>query len=311
MKQNFSTKLASFVLKKLFPRRSELDAFLNDQMGMNLFVPPGHFYSPIPDLDYVQRHEDKIFGPNSEQALGVDLRKEAQFSLLQTFKTYYDELPFADEKKDGLRYYYNNPAYSYSDAIFLYCMIRHSKPRRIIEVGSGFSSCAILDANELHFGNSIHTTFVEPYPDLLLGLLKDGDRERINLISKNLQEVDLGIFESLESGDVLFIDSSHVVKVFSDVNYLFSEILPRLANGVYIHFHDIFYPFEYPKRWVDENRAWNELYFLKAFLQYNSAFQVVIHNRYLEFVYQDYFKQHMPLCMKNMGASIWLMKGTP
>ncbi|GAB4500237.1 MAG: class I SAM-dependent methyltransferase [Anaerolineales bacterium] len=311
MKQNLSNKLASFLLKHLFSRQSELEAFLLDQLDIKLFVPPGHFYSPIPSLDYVRQHEDQIFGPASEYPLGIDLRKEDQFSLLQTFKNYYDELPFADEKKGTLRYYYNNPAYSYSDAFFLYSMIRHVRPRKIIEVGSGYSSCIMLDVNELYFENSIDVTFVEPYPELLLSLIKERDRDRINLISKNLQEIDLGMFETLTAGDILFIDSSHVVKIFSDVNYLLSEILPRLANGVYIHFHDIFYPFEYPKRWIYENRAWNELYFLKAFLQYNSIFQIIIHNRYLEFVYKDYFEQQMPLCTKNLGASIWLRKNNP
>ena len=308
MKPKLSNQLASLLLRNLFSSESELEAFLLDQLDMKLFVPPGHFYSPIPSLDYVRQHEDRIFGPASEAPLGVDFRKEEQFSLLQTFKTYYDELPFSDNKKSALRYYYNNPAYSYSDAFFLYSMIRHARPRKIIEVGSGYSSCIMLDVNELYFENSIDVTLVEPYPDLLLSLMKDGDRDRVNLIAKNLQEIELDIFENLSAGDILFVDSSHVVKIFSDVNYLLSEILPRLANGVYIHFHDIFYPFEYPKRWIYENRAWNELYFLRAFLQYNSTFQIVIHNRYLEFVHKDYFEQQMPLCMKKLGASIWLRK---
>ena len=123
-------------------------------------------------------------------------------------------------------------------------MIRHIEPNRIIEVGSGFSSCLILDTNDLHFDGRIATTFIEPYPELLKSLVAEGDESASTLLPVRLQDVDLSVFEELNRGDILFIDSTHVSKIDSDVNYLFFEILPRLSSGVYIHFHDIFYPFE-------------------------------------------------------------------
>lgn len=108
-------------------------------------MPPGHFYSPIPSLDEVKDREEIIFNKSSEKIPGIDLNKEEQIRLFDGFKGYYNDLPFKAHKADGLRYFFENPAYSYSDAIFLYCMIRHAKPKRIIEVGSGYSSCVILD----------------------------------------------------------------------------------------------------------------------------------------------------------------------
>jgi hypothetical protein len=218
-------------------------------------------------------------------------------------------MPFQPEKCEGLRYYFENPAYSYSDAILLHCMIRFLKPKRIIEVGSGFSSCMILDTNELFFAGSIVTTFIEPYPELLLSLIKDKDKSKIKTIPSRLQEVDLGEFEALQANDILFIDSTHVSKINSDVNCIFFDILPRLSSGVHVHFHDIFFPFEYPKDWVYEGRAWNEAYLLRAFLQYNSAFRVVLMNTFMEYFNESFFQQKMPLCLRNTGGSIWIRKG--
>jgi hypothetical protein len=115
-------------------------------------------------------------------------------------------------------------------------------------------------------------------------------------------------FDVLMESDVLFVDSSHVVKVGSDVLDLFFRILPRLKSGVYIHFHDIFHPFEYPKEWIINGKAWNEAYLLRAFLQYNDSFEIVFFNTFLEFFHPGRFHRDMPLCMKNPGGSIWLRK---
>ena len=178
----------------------------------------------------------------------------------------------------------------------------------MIEVGSGYSSCVTLDTNALHFQNQIARTFIEPYPDLLHSLLQPGDRARIEIIDRGLQDVALSRFHALEANDILFIDSTHVAKTGSDVNYIFAEILPTLRPGVYIHFHDIFYPFEYPKAWVFEGRAWTEAYLLRAFLTCNREFEIVLFNTFLERFHRPYFLQHMPLCLLNEGGSIWLRR---
>ena len=162
---------------------------------------------------------------------------------MERFADYYRELPFKDQKQQDMRYYFENGSYSYSDAIVLYCMIRHVAPKRIVEVGSGYSSCLMIDTNERYFNNQIRLTFVEPYPDLLLSITSHEDRERFELRKERLQDAGLELFRALEAGDILFIDSTHVSKINSDVNHIFFGILPCLNSGVYIHFHDIFYPF--------------------------------------------------------------------
>lgn len=272
------------------------------------FAPPGHFYSPIPSLIEVGRDAERLFGIRDRTLIGIELAEDRQLALLASFVEYYKELTFCPEPTDGLRYYYENPAYSYSDAILLHCMIRHARPSRIVEVGSGFSSCMILDTNDLHFGGGIETTFIEPYPELLKSLLKKDDFSRTRIIAERLQDVDISEFKRLESGDILFVDSTHVSKIGSDVNRIMFEILPQLANGVYVHVHDIFYPFEYPQPWIEEGRAWNESYLLRAFLQFNHEFEIVLMNTFMEHFHEEFFTTHMPLCLKNRGGSIWLRR---
>jgi hypothetical protein len=273
-----------------------------------LYVPLGHFFSPLPSLEEIRNDESRIFGKVPDQILGVDLNEKEQLSLLQELARFYHEMPFQAEKTPGLRYYFENEAYSYGDGILLYSMIRHLEPDRIIEIGSGFSSCLILDTNDLFFNGGIATTFIEPYPQLLKSLISAEDESSSTLMPVRLQDVDLSVFEALGRGDILFIDSTHVSKIDSDVNYLFFELLPRLSSGVYIHFHDIFYPFEYPKWWVYEGRGWNEAYILRAFLQYNKEFSMILMNTFLRKYHADFFQTQMPLCFKKMGGSIWIMK---
>jgi predicted O-methyltransferase YrrM len=281
---------------------------LTQQYQKGEFVPPGHFYSAIPSLEEVDRDKSKIFGNIPRIIPAVELHESRQLELLKSFIDYYQSMPFTPHKTEGLRYYFENPAYSYSDAIFLHCMLRHVKPKKIIEIGSGFSSCVTLDTDELFLGGSLEVTFIEPYPDLLRSLIKAEDNNKIKIIPKRLQDVELCEFEALKENDVLFIDSTHVSKINSDVNRIFFEILPILSPGVYIHFHDVFFPFEYPMSWVYEGRAWNEIYMLRAFLQNNSKFKVVLMNTFMEHFYKPFFQEKMPLCLKNPGGSIWIRK---
>lgn len=272
-------------------------------------VPPGHFHSPIPSMDEIRLNEDKIFGSFPTEIPAIDLNAEEQKALLDKLSVYYDEQPFTPHKKEGLRYYFENPSYSYSDAIFLYCIIRYVRPKRIIEIGSGYSSCVILDTNELFFNNAISCTFIDPFPRLLLSLIRDDDKDKIKIIQKKLQDIPIEEFSALSNGDILFIDSTHISKVNSDVNYALFEILPSLKSGTYIHFHDIFYPFEYPKEWIYAGWAFNEAYLLRAFLQYNRSFKIQLFNTFLEQAYcREKIRREIPLCLKNEGGSIWLKK---
>ena len=281
---------------------------LEERKETHLGIPAGHYYSPIPSKKELKAREAAIWGPHPKALPAINMNEEAQITLLKAFAPYYRELPFAAQKTPGRRYFFENEFYSYSDAIFLYSMIRHLQPQKIIEVGSGYSSAVTLDTNELFFDNAIQCTFIEPYPDRLLALLPNADKQQVKLFRQDLQDIDLALFSDLAANDILFIDTTHVSKTGSDVNQLYFEVFPRLKSGVYIHIHDIFYPFEYPKHWVYEGRAWNEDYLLRAFLEYNDAFEIIIHNDFLAQLHRPLLAELMPLCLKNTGASIWLRK---
>ena len=298
------------ILGKPYVQREELRSVVD-----RLWEPPGHFYSPIPNLADVERRRHVVFSRPSELA-GIDLRPDDQLALLERIAPFYSEQPFGESPGAGLRYGFENPAFGYCDALVWHCMLRHLKPRRVIEVGSGYSSCVLLDTNATFFDWGISCTFIEPYPDLLYSLMHAGDRQRVDVVVSNLQNVPLDRFLELEAGDVLFIDSSHVTKTDSDVNYAFFEILPRLAPGVVVHVHDILYPFEYPAEWVFQGRAWNEAYLLRAFLLFNARFEITLWNSWLEHARRSELGAVMPLALRvprqsmigSSAQSIWLRR---
>jgi len=205
----------------------------------------GHFYSPIVSKVDLDSYENALWSKNPPEKIpGIELQPEQQKKLLVELSKYYDDLPFTKEKSDKNRYCYNNGTYSYTDGIVLYSMIRHFKPERIIEIGSGYSSALMLDTRE-KFHPKINLTFIEPYPQLLYSLFKEDDKKNCTVFDSGVQSVAIEEFKKLRANDILFIDSSHVSKTGSDVNYELFEILPNLASGVIIHIHDMFFPFEF------------------------------------------------------------------
>lgn len=271
--------------------------------------PPGHFYSPIPDFREVERKASRIFDRRIRPLEGIDVHDGVQLALFEQLKTYYPTLPFTDAASAGLRYYYANSYFGHADAIILACMIRHLRPARIIEIGSGFSSAVMLDVNDCFLQGEARITFIEPDAKRLRKLLREGEIGKINLIEKALEDVDASLFQELGAGDILFIDSTHVAKIGSDVNRLFFEVLPALPPGVWIHVHDIFYPFEYPKSWVlGQRRAWNEAYLLRAFLTCNDSFHIMYWNDYFTLAHRDLLAKDMPQALQNTGGSIWLKR---
>ncbi len=270
------------------------------------FVPAGHFYSAVPS----QRERDAYLSDASTapQTLpAIDLRVEQQLTLMSTLAEYGASCPFPETESPDWLYYMDNPAYAYADGVTLYAMLRHFKPRRVIEVGSGFSSCAILDTTRRFLDEGTALMFIEPHPELLRSRLGDSNLQ-FRLLAERVQDVELSHFETLEDGDFLIIDSTHVAKLSSDVLRLVFEVLPVLKRGVFVHFHDIFWPFDYPKRWVSQGRAWNEAYLLRAFLQNNTSFDIVYFYSYLEALHRDLIDATMPLCLKRTGANLWLQK---
>lgn len=297
--------------KKRISREKLVDLFLKSSEFLTIrrnkeFVAPGHYYSAVPSLEermnYIRREQKLV-----KEIPGIDLSLGDQKDLLQKFVMYHNECPFPDDKSADFRYFFRNPSYSYSDGLVLYSMIRHFKPKRIIEIGSGYSSCCMLDTSDNHFKGKIDLTFIEPYPDLVNSLIRKGDKKHKIMASK-IQEVSVSVFEELEQNDICFVDSTHVSKLDSDVNHIFFEILPSLKKGVLIHFHDIFWPFDYPKDWIQGGKAWNEAYMLRTFLQFNQSFKVELFTRCMHEFEGEFIKANLPRYMLNKGGNIWLRK---
>ncbi|HEY8616396.1 class I SAM-dependent methyltransferase [Phenylobacterium sp.] len=270
--------------------------------------PPGHYYSPVVDPDALRDAGFTVERELDEARLaGIDLRPEAMVAFWHRNLEMIRQAPFPARETPPRRYYAENDVYSWGDALILRAMLHEHRPKRVLEVGSGFSSACMLDTCD-DLGLPTRFTFVEPYPDRLHSRLTDADRERCRILPIPVQALPPQPYEALEAGDILFIDSTHVSKTGSDVNFELFEILPRLKPGVVVHFHDTFYPFEYPESWIFEaRRSWNELYILRAFLMDNPRYEVLFFN--------DYFAaKHpreaalAPRFKLNAGGGLWLRK---
>lgn len=218
--------------------------------------------------------------------------------------------PFTEEPGSGLRFGFVNPSYSWGDASILHAMLRLTHPKKLIEIGSGWSSACTLDTVELCLSGVCELTFIDPYPQLLKEVLgKSATRTTIRILECEIQQVSLDMFGSLTADDILFIDSTHVLRTGSDVSYELFEILPRLSPGVLVHFHDMFWPFEYPWSWVvEDNRSWNELYAVRAFLTDNANWRVAMFNDYMAKLERDLIDKTYPQFYKNSGGALWIQK---
>jgi len=279
------------------------------------FAPPGHYYSPFPDIADVCARQEGLLDRAGSDIPGIDLNEAGQLILLDEFSQYLDDFTFCDSLTEKHRYWLDNEYFSYGDGVALYCFLRQLKPRKIIEVGSGYSSAEMLDLNEIFFKGSIDFVFVEPYPERLRGLLRSSDKDRCTIIEKLVQDVPSDLFSALGKNDILFIDSSHVTKAGSDVNHIVFNILPKLKTGVIVHFHDIPWPFEYPIQWIQAGRAWSEAYLVRSFLQFNNTFKILFFGSYLEAHYHELVRQKLPLMLKvpssplTLGnTSLWIQK---
>lgn len=280
---------------------------LREQISAQGRYPAGHYYSPIPLKRDVQALLSKIDHSTTLRVDEVELQIDHQREVLERLTLFYEELPFTEDP-DKNRYYFNQSWFRYFDAISLYGFLRDKNPKRIIEVGSGYSSAVMLDTIDLFLVNKPKMIFIEPNPERLNSLLRDGDRANVTILEIPVQEVNIEIFTELEENDLLFIDSSHVLKYGSDLHYLFFQIIPRMNVGVFIHFHDIIYPFEYFKNWLQEGRYWNEAYFLRAFLAYNDSWKIHFFNSFAATKFANELSIQMPLCLKDPGGSIYIQR---
>lgn len=280
--------------------------------GAAFWVPPGHFYSPLPPRSEIESRSAQIFGRDPLDVPGVDLRIDAQRTLLDKLEAEQGDVRFAlteaDARAAGARYWSDNVPFGAGDALFLTLMLKHLRPRQLVELGCGFSSACTMDARDRYLDGRLDLTFVDPYPQLLESLVRDADRGSVTVLAMATQDVPIDLVTALGDGDVLFVDSTHVVRTGGDVNRIMFELLPALSAGVVIHLHDMFPGFEYPREWVYEGRAWSELYLVRAFLQYNDAFEILLWPNLLAMLDHDDVVGRFPAAAANIGGSLWLRK---
>jgi hypothetical protein len=291
-------------IKRLAGRRLSNARFL---FAAPLAYPPGHFYSPICDPDEIKHRYRDPQKDTPIEICGIDLGLDSQRKLWESWVPCLSEVRTFLSSQLGR--YKISGSYGIGDAIVYMCMLRHLQPSRLIEIGSGSSSLVAMDTFDQFFTEQPHCTFIEPYPTFLRSLLTQKDKETVKIMETRVQNVSPEYFDELRANDVLFIDSTHIVKTASDVLYELFEVLPRLQSGAVVHFHDVFYPFEYPKDWVLHlNYSWNEIYMLRAFLMGNRDWEIIFFNEYFVRNERVRIERDAPEILQNPGGGLWLRR---
>lgn len=287
------------LLKRIGLEHLRINKLLLKQIG--IFPIKNHYYEPRfvypPNFDFDQIRNIP-FDIDLEKLLSLlsQLSNSAELNSLPT------DVPII---KGG--FFVNNPNFGAGDVDLYYLIIRKFKPKIIIEIGSGYSTMVCLKAIEQNQidGFSTELTCIEPFEMPFLNQEKN-----IILIRKPIEEVGLNLFQNLEENDILFIDSSHIIRPGNDLLHIFFEILPMLKKGVIIHIHDIFSPRHYPKEWlIEKMRFWNEQYLLEAFLHNNHDYQVLFTaNHLVKSHYEDAKKVLIHLQPNSEPSSFWMQK---
>jgi hypothetical protein len=280
--------------------------------GIKLYSPVGSFYSPIVNPLEAAKFLAATCSLGTPESLpGIDIDRTAMITMWRDLLPFMLDAPFHKTNgASGLRYRFDNPGYSWGDGSVLHAMIRRYRPARIIEIGSGWSSGCTVDTVERCLDGKCELTFIDPYPKLLHEVLgSDQPKATIRIVEARVQDVPVSDFDQLRERDILFIDSTHVLRTGSDVCYELFEILPRLASGVVVHIHDMFWPFEYPYDWVvRENRSWNEIYAIRALLSENQRWRILFFNDYLAKLEHEMVAQTYPDFLRNAGGALWIEK---
>ncbi len=281
---------------------------LTERVFMKVGILPvsDHYYQPLIN----PRKNLKKSLRDNRNLPGLDFNDKEQLEILSKFRYGSELVNFPITKTENVEYYYNNNSYESGDAEYLYSMVRTFRPRRIIEIGSGFSTLMIqnaIKANKLEdMKYTCDHTCIEPYE---MPWLADLD---VNLKRELVESIDLSFFEILDAGDFLFIDSSHIIRPQGDVLFEYLELLPVIKPGVIIHIHDIFSPKDYPDGWIfDEHRMWNEQYLLEAILSSSSQYRVIGAVNYLSHSFREEFKKKFPVFAMQQGkepGAFWIVK---
>lgn len=266
-----------------------------------------HYYNPIVKESMLPEDYDKKIDP----LIGLNMQDEKQLNLLKKFNYDLEVLEFSLDKDESKnQFYFNNHMYASGDAEILYYMIRHFKPKRVIEIGSGLSTLlvkAAIDKNKEEGVDNTYHICIEPYHNPWLEELG------CEIIRTPVEKLDLGFFSQLEENDILFIDSSHNIRTCGDVVYEYLKIIPSLNKGVITQIHDIFLPQEYPKDWIVNFKwFWTEQYLLQAFLAFNNSYEILLALNYLKQKYPEELANKCPVYAKQQETrfpgAFWFQK---
>lgn len=316
MKKILKRILPSFVWNLL--RQSRLFLTLGFQTSLELIgytvARKNDYSSPLPPRSRLKAHLGRWCRPSALQGIDFDIEvmKTELSSLLSCYLHEFSALP-AYEELTRAGY---GPGYTKLDALTLYMMLRDIKPRRYIEIGSGLSTyyCGLAAEKNGREGHPVHIICVEPYPKLKLSTIPG-----IEVISKEVQDMEISFFQQLEKNDVLFIDSSHILIIDGDVPFLFLEVLPALNPGVVIHVHDVPFPYNFPyppQHWIFGQTwpvFWNEAMVLQAFLCFNTKFKIMMSAPLIRHFDEAFLKNNIPIYESteqnpNTFSSMWLEK---
>jgi len=301
-----------------------------------------HFYTALNDPEWLEANRDLWQKPSVPRDIEWDI--EGQMRVAAEVGGFVKELRDVPVHEPGERdergrvvgpavYHWDNNFFSTADALVWYGLVRSRRPGRVVEVGCGWSSLLLKRAIESNgraggeidaagcsdnpsphplpvqgHGERVGTrvTQIEPFPNERVFAALPGEWERHRVV---VQRAPMSVFEELGAGDVLFYDGSHCARVASDVNWMVFRVLPRLAKGVLIHFHDVFWPREYPKQWVFERlQTWNEQYVVQGLLMNSGAYRVVIANGMLDAVRGAEVESLYGGVQKPGGGSVWIEK---
>lgn len=268
-------------------------------------VIPNHFYYPIPDTHQLEKN----FPPSSPYP-GIDLRQDFQLKLLQEtipiFSQEFNAFPLKQNKSNS--FFLHNDGFCGIDPHVYHSFIRHFKPDTIIEVGSGFSTLLAFQAIQLNNSGS-RLIVIDPWPRSLIQAFISKDNAGIVHLPNKVEELDVDLFSCLKENDMLFIDSSHVIRTGGDICFLILEVLPKLSKGVLIHFHDIYLPSDYPRELIlDQHMFWTEQYLLQAYLAENDHVEVLFASNFISKKYKPLIKRTFPNAIWWTGESFWIRK---
>ena len=264
-----------------------------------------HYYEPMFNPTYLKRPLS-----DDRNLPGLDFNIPAQLEILEKFNYNEELLKFPMEKMDNtIQYCYNHGPFGSGDSEYLYNIIRLFKPSKLIEIGCGSSTLMALNAirknKEDDPAYSCEHICIEPYEH---AWLKECN---VKVERKLVEDVDKALFKSLGKNDILFIDSSHIIRPQGDVLFEYLELLPILNPGVLVHIHDIFTPKDYPEEWIKTATLWNEQYLLETFLSGNKDFEIIGATNFLMHHYYDKVVAKCPVLKtqkKREPGSFWIRR---